>query len=319
VLLVGLTGGIGAGKTMVAARLAALGAVLIDADVLAREVVAPGTPGLDEVVATFGAQVLTADRALDRAALGRAVFGDEPARRRLEAIIHPRVRARTAELAAAAPPDAVVVNDVPLLVEAGLAPSYHLVIVVRAGEATRVWRLVRGRGMTTEEAYARIGAQSSDAQRAAVADVVLDNDGTPEDLHRLVDALWTERIRPYEENLRRRRPVWPAGAPVVPYDPTWPAQYARLAARISYALGPREHVLGHTGPTAVPGQAAPDIVDIELSVAEPDGAVGEVLAAAGFPAAPETGRHGSADPGRPATVSVRPSRPGPRTAAGRPA
>src|SRR5688572_113811 len=125
-LMVGLTGGIGSGKSAVAARLAELGAVVIDADRLAREVVAPGTDGLAEVVAGFGPEVLDASGALDRAALGRRVFGDEAARRRLEAIIHPRVRSRTADLVAAAPPGSVVVNDVPLLVEAGLAAGFEV-------------------------------------------------------------------------------------------------------------------------------------------------------------------------------------------------
>lgn len=194
--MVGLTGGIGAGKSAVAARLAELGAVVIDADQLARAVVAPGTEGLAEVVAAFGSAVLDADGALDRPALGRLVFGDDEARRRLEAIVHPRVRARTGELVAAAAPDAIVVNDVPLLVEAGLAPAYDLVIVVLADEATRLSRLRRDRGMTEEEARARIRAQATDEQRRAVADIVLVNDGTLDDLRAQVDAAWHERLVP---------------------------------------------------------------------------------------------------------------------------
>jgi len=195
-LMVGLTGGIGAGKSAVAQRLAQLGAVVIDADVLSREVVAPGTEGLAEVVAAFGTEVLAADGSLDRPALGKLVFGDEPARRRLESIIHPRVRVRTAELIAAAPPDAVVVNDVPLLVETGLAASFDLVLVVEAEAATRVARLVRDRGMTEEAARARIAAQAGDAERRAVADVLLRNDGTPEQLREAVDAAWRDHIQP---------------------------------------------------------------------------------------------------------------------------
>jgi dephospho-CoA kinase len=194
VLMVGLTGGIGAGKSAVANRLAALGAVVIDADRLAREAVALGSDGLAEVVAAFGPEVLAADGALDRPALASRVFGDDVARRRLEAIIHPRVRARTADLVAAVPPDAVVVNDVPLLVEAGLSGAYELVIVVLADEETRVARLVRDRGMTPDEAAARIRAQASDEQRRAVADVVIVNDGTIDDLHRTVDEVWRERL-----------------------------------------------------------------------------------------------------------------------------
>jgi dephospho-CoA kinase len=192
--MVGLTGGIGAGKSAVADRLAELGAVVIDADRLARAAVAPGTEGLAEVVDAFGDGVLTTDGALDRQALASRVFGDDGARRRLEEIIHPRVRARTAELVAAAPADAVVVNDVPLLVEAGLAPAYEVVVVVAADEQTRIGRLVADRGMTPEQARERIRAQATDEQRRAVADVVIVNNGTREALRRRVDEVWHERL-----------------------------------------------------------------------------------------------------------------------------
>ena len=192
--MVGLTGGIGSGKSAVAARLAAHGAVVIDADRLAREVVAAGTEGLADVVAAFGPDVLASDGGLDRPALAGRVFGDDAARRRLEAIVHPRVRARTAELVAAAPPDAIVVNDVPLLVEAGLAAAYEVVVVVLADEATRVARLVRDRGMAEEEAYARIRAQATDEQRRAVADMVITNDGSLDDLAARVDEVWAELV-----------------------------------------------------------------------------------------------------------------------------
>ena len=201
VLMVGLTGGIGAGKSAVAARLAAHGAIVIDADQLARDAVAPGSAGLADVVAEFGPQLLAADGSLDRAALSRLVFGDEDARRRLEAIIHPRVRGRTAELVAAAPADAVVVNDVPLLIEAGLAQAYHLVIVVLAAEATRVLRLVHDRGMSRDEAYARIRAQAGDEQRRAVADVLITNDGSLDELHAQVDVAWRDRLAPPQPSL----------------------------------------------------------------------------------------------------------------------
>jgi dephospho-CoA kinase len=192
--MVGLTGGIGAGKSAVAERLAAHGAVVIDSDRLAREAVAPGTDGLAEVVAEFGPEVLASDGSLDRARLASLVFGDDAARRQLEGIIHPRVRERTAELIAAAPPDSVVVNDVPLLVEAGLAKAYELVIVVLADEKTRIERLVHDRGMTADEATARIRAQATDEQRRAVADVVIVNDGTIEDLHEKVDEVWRDQL-----------------------------------------------------------------------------------------------------------------------------
>ena len=195
-LMVGLTGGIGAGKSVVAARLAELGAIVIDSDRLAREVVEPGTDGLREVVEEFGREVLGQDGALDRPALGRLVFGDEAARRRLEAIVHPRVRARSAELIAAAPPDAVVVNDIPLLVESGIGAGFDLVVVVLASEQTRLRRLAQARGMTAEEARARMAAQATDEQRRAAADVVLENDGSRHDLLAAVDRLWYDRLLP---------------------------------------------------------------------------------------------------------------------------
>lgn len=195
-LMVGLTGGIGAGKSAVARRLAELGAVVIDADRLAREVVEPGTDGLAEVRKAFGRDVLASDGSLDRPALAAKVFGNEAARRRLEEIVHPRVRARTAELVATAPPDAVVVNDVPLLVETGLADSFDVVVVVEAPEQVRVERLVRERGMTRQQAAERIATQAPETRRRVVADVVLDNSGDLETLHRQVDELWWERLVP---------------------------------------------------------------------------------------------------------------------------
>src|SRR5262245_3176000 len=177
-LLIGLTGGIGAGKSAVGKRLAELGAIVIDADALAREVVEPGTDGLAEVVAEFGPDVLTPTGELDRPALGRLVFADPQRRQALEGLIHPRVRARSAEIIASAPADAVVVNDIPLLVETGQAKNFPLVIVVLASEQTRVDRLARDRGMSEQDARARIAAQATDEQRRAVADVVIVNDAT---------------------------------------------------------------------------------------------------------------------------------------------
>jgi dephospho-CoA kinase len=191
---IGLTGGIGSGKSTAAARFAELGALVIDADALAREVVEPGTDGLAAVVAEFGEQVLDADGRLDRPALARLVFGDEAARGRLNAIVHPRVRTRAAGLIAAAPPGTVVVQDVPLLVETEQAGAYDLVVVVEAPEERRVQRLAADRGMSAEDVRARMASQATDEQRRAVADVVLVNDGTPDDLRAKVDALWADRI-----------------------------------------------------------------------------------------------------------------------------
>ncbi|MFC5911498.1 dephospho-CoA kinase [Streptacidiphilus monticola] len=191
-LTVGLTGGIGAGKSEVSRRLAEHGAVIIDSDLIAREVVEPGTRGLAEVVAAFGEGVLRPDGSLDRPALGAIVFGDADKLAVLNGIVHPLVRQRSAELQAAAGPEAVVVNDVPLLVENGLQGLYEVVVVVDASDETRVRRLVGIRGMTEDEARARMAAQATREQRLAVADYVIDNDGPLDALDRQVDSLWHE-------------------------------------------------------------------------------------------------------------------------------
>ncbi len=193
-LKVGLTGGIGSGKSAVAARLVALGAVLIDSDVLARQVVAPGTPGLAAIVAAFGPQIVTADGALDRNRLGAVVFADEQALARLNAIVHPLVGQRTQALFADAPSDAVVVHDVPLLVENEMAPAYDVVVVVLADETVRRERLIDDRRMTGEQVRARIAAQADDDQRRSVADVLIDNSGTLQRLNEQVDRLWVDLL-----------------------------------------------------------------------------------------------------------------------------
>ena len=183
---VGLTGGVASGKSTVSALLAELGAVVVDADLLAREVVAPGTDGLAEVVAAFGPDVLTDGGALDRPRLGALVFADEGRRRELEAIIHPRVRARGAELEAAAPAGAVVVHDIPLLVETGQAGAFDAVVVVDVPEEVQVDRMVRERGMSPDDARARIAAQADREDRLAAATHVIDNTGSLDDLRRRV-------------------------------------------------------------------------------------------------------------------------------------
>ena len=194
-LRVGLTGGIGSGKSAVSSRLAAHGAVIIDSDVLAREVVAKGTDGLAEVVAAFGDGVLTADGDLDRPALGKIVFGDEAARRKLEAIIHPRVRARAAEIEAQSPPDAIVVHDIPLLVETGQAGKFDVILVVDVPVDAQLARLVEQRGMAEEEAKQRIASQASREDRLAVADIVVPNSGTLADLDREIEQVWATLVR----------------------------------------------------------------------------------------------------------------------------
>ncbi|MET8574891.1 dephospho-CoA kinase [Streptomyces sp. NPDC005012] len=199
-LTVGLTGGIGAGKSEVSRLLVEHGAVLIDADRIAREVVDPGTPGLAAVVEAFGPEVLAEDGSLDRPKLGAIVFADPEKRAVLNAIVHPLVGERSRALEAAAPADAVVVHDVPLLTENGLAPLYDLVVVVDASPGTQLDRLTRLRGMSEEDARARMAAQATREERLKIADVVIDNDVPLEQLRRRVAEVW-------EELARRARPA----------------------------------------------------------------------------------------------------------------
>jgi len=183
---VGLTGGVASGKSTVAALLEERGAVLIDADQLAREVVEPGTEGLAAVVDAFGETVLAEDGRLDRPALGAVVFADEVARRRLEKILHPLIRARAAEIEAMAPPGALVVHDIPLLVESGQGDAFDAVLVVDVPVETQVDRMVRDRGWSREDAQARVAAQAPREQRLAAATYVIDNTGTRDDLRERV-------------------------------------------------------------------------------------------------------------------------------------
>jgi len=193
-VIVGLTGGIGSGKSEVSRLLAARGAVVVDADSIAREVVEQGTVGLERLIAEFGTEILDADGSLDRAAMAARVFADADARVRLEAVVHPLVAQRSADVVNAAPPEAVVVYDVPLLVENAIR-GFDLVVVVDCADDVRLDRLVRLRGMPAEDAKARMAAQATREERLAAADVVLDNDGSLDDLERQVDALWA-RLSP---------------------------------------------------------------------------------------------------------------------------
>jgi dephospho-CoA kinase len=195
VLRVGLTGGIGSGKSEVSKRLAAQGAVIIDADAIAREVVAAGTDGLAEVVEAFGKEVLLPDGELDRPRLGDIVFADPELRGKLNAIVHPRVGARMAELERAAGAGAIVVHDVPLIAENGMAAAYDVVVVVDVPPRLQVERLERYRGMTAQQARARMAAQASREQRLAIAGIVIDNSGSLSELDRQVGDLWAELRR----------------------------------------------------------------------------------------------------------------------------
>jgi dephospho-CoA kinase len=195
---VGLTGGVGSGKSTVAKLLAEHGAVIVDADAIAREVVEPGTPGLAAVVEAFGPDVLRPDGSLDRPKLAGIVFADEAKRLELNSIVHPLVGARTMELAGAAPPEAVVVYDIPLLVENNMAAGFEFVLVVEAGPDLRLARLAE-RGMPPDDARERMAAQANDEQRRAVADAVIENNGSLEGLKSAVDAVWERLDRGPEE------------------------------------------------------------------------------------------------------------------------
>ena len=322
-LRVGLTGGIGSGKSTVAQRFSTLGAVVIDSDVLAREVVAPGSAGLAAVAERFGDEVLDDDGGLNRAALGAIVFADPQARRDLEAITHPLIASRTAELTRAAGERSVVVHDVPLLVEKQMGPGYHLVVVVGTSEQTRIKRLAATRGMTEAEARSRISAQASDAERRVAADVWLENDGTPEELVRAVDRLWSDRLVPFEDNVRTgTRSRRPEQLTLHEADPTWPDQAARLLGRLRRAFGDVLVTADHVGSTAVPGLVAKDVIDLQVGVRTladvEDEQLLDRLRRAGFP--PAAGEWhdnakdgtiwpkrylGSADPGRVVHVHVR--------------
>jgi dephospho-CoA kinase len=316
VLKVGLTGGIGAGKSTVSRRLAARGAVVVDADGLAREVVEPGSEGLAAVVRAFGEDVLSRDGSLDRAALAGRAFADEDSRRTLEGLLHPLIARRTAEIFAGAPHDAVVVHDVPLLVEKDMGAGYHLVVVVDAPAEVRVRRLVRLRGMQEDAAWQRVRAQADDAERRAAADVLLDNTGAQSAVTAAVDRLWQERLVPFEANVRDglAAPL-PGVVRVVPADPWWPQQAARLAARVRRALGSAARV-DHVGPTAVAGLPAEPVLDLQVVVPGDGTDVGAAdsvrtaLAEAAFAEVPgaagqAAGGYGSCDPCRPARLTVR--------------
>lgn len=191
-LKVGLTGGIGSGKSEVSRRLACRGAVVIDADKIAREVVEPGTPGLARVVGVFGTEILREDGSLNREKLGSIVFADSEKLAALNAIVHPLVGARVAELQDQAVPGSIVIYDVPLLAENRLAPMYEVVIVVDAADEVRVARLVELRGMSEQDARARLAAQATREERLEIADIVVPNEGTLEELEARMDGLWKD-------------------------------------------------------------------------------------------------------------------------------
>ncbi|MBV9351339.1 MAG: dephospho-CoA kinase [Mycobacterium sp.] len=332
-LRIGLTGGIGAGKSSVTATFAQCGGVIVDADVIAREVVEPGTEGLAALVEAFGEDILSSDGALDRPALAAKAFQNDEARSTLNGIVHPLVGKRRQEIIAAVPEDAVVVEDIPLLVESGMAPLFPLVVVVHADVEVRVHRLVEQRGMAESDARARIGAQAGDDKRRAVADIWLDNSSSPEALAKQASGVWNHRIAPFAHNLAARQIVRPP-ARLTPADPTWPEQARRIVARIVTACGAKARRVDHIGSTSVTGLDAKDAIDIQITVTSLAVAdeLADSLLSAGYPRIEDvTGDvakadarstvktydhsvdaslwhkriHGSADPGRPTFVHLR--------------
>ncbi|RDH75525.1 dephospho-CoA kinase [Mycolicibacterium moriokaense] len=319
-LRIGLTGGIGAGKSTVSAAFNDCGGIIVDGDVIAREVVEPGTEGLAALVDAFGHDILLADGALNRPALAAKAFQNDTQRQLLNGIVHPLVARRREEILAAVSGDAVVVEDIPLLVETGMAPMFPLVVVVHADEETRVERLIK-RGMAEADARARIAAQASEDQRRAIADVLLDNSGSAGELVERARDIWYRRVLPLAHNIRTRDTVRTPVA-LVPYDPAWAADAERISNRLKMACGARALRVDHIGSTAVAGMDAKDVIDMQVTVESLDVAdeLAEVLRGAGYPRidsvtsdVPHDGDpslwrkrfHGAADPGRPAHVHLR--------------
>jgi dephospho-CoA kinase len=331
-LRIGLTGGIGAGKSTVSATFADCGGVVVDGDVIAREVVEPGTEGLAKLVDAFGEDILLSEGALNRPALAAKAFQDDATRSALNGIVHPLVARRRAEIIAAVSEDEVVVEDIPLLVESGMAPLFPLVVIVHADPEVRVERLIK-RGMTGDDARARIAAQAGEEQRRAVADVWLDNAGSEGQLVECARELWYQRILPFAHNLREHRTV-SAPPELVASDPTWPAQARRVVERLKTTCGHNALRVDHIGSTAVPGMDAKDVIDVQVTVSSLGIAdeIAGALAHAGYPRierifsdVPKPNArstnpafdhtddaalwhkriHASADPGRPTHVHVR--------------
>ncbi|MGH3675126.1 MAG: dephospho-CoA kinase [Mycobacterium sp.] len=319
-LRIGLTGGIGAGKSTVSATFNECGGIIVDGDVIAREVVEPGTEGLAKLVDAFGEDILLPDGALNRPALAAKAFVDDERRAKLNGIVHPLVGRRREEIIAAVAEDAVVVEDIPLLVETGTAPAFPLVVVVHADEETRVKRLIK-RGMDEADARARIAAQAPEEQRRAIADVLLDNSGSQGELSEQARDLWYQRVLPLAHNIRTREVV---GTPprLVPYNPAWPDDARRIIARIQMACGPKALRVDHIGSTAVPGMDAKDVIDVQVTVSSLAIAdeLADALADVGYPRIagitgdvaldgdPSLWRkriHGAADPGRSANIHLR--------------
>lgn len=297
-----------------------LGGIVVDGDVISREVVEPGTEGLAKLVEAFGEGILQPDGSLNRPTLAGIAFSDDEKRATLNGIVHPLVGQRRSELIGSAAADAVIIEDIPLLVESQMAPMFPLVIIVNADAELRVKRLIEHRNFTEEDARARIAAQATEEQRRAVADIWLDNSGSADELVEHARTLWHDRIRPFADNVEAGRPAR-SEPHLVPADPEWAAQAQRILARLRTACGHRASRIDHIGSTAIPGLDAKDVIDIQVTVASLDIAdeLADGLLAAGYVATTITTDFAhsadesqwrkrlfcSADPGRPTNVHVR--------------
>jgi len=274
VLRIGLTGGIAAGKSTVARHLARLGAYVLDADGISREVMAPGTPGLRRVVEEFGPRILTPDGSLDRTVLGQLVFSDSEARKLLNSLVHPLIEVRTQAIVDRLPERTVLVHEVPLLVENGLQDRYHLVIAVHAPQAERARRLVSERGLSPEQVRTRIASQAGDDERREACDLWLDNGRRSvgnDPWKGELGAWWTGRVKPFHRNILTRTPATrPARLTIHPADPHWAAAGSRLALRVAAVCGDAAVRVDHHGSTAVPGLPAQDVIDLQLVVRDAD-------------------------------------------------
>ena len=265
-LKIGLTGGIGAGKSTVSDILAEHGAIIIDADKIAREVVAPGEPLLHDLAATFGTGVIAPDGGLDRAQLAALAFADEKGTAALNALMHPAIRDRTAMHFTRHSDAEVVVHDVALLVENAMTPAYHLTLLVDVPAELRLERLMSARGMARADAEARIARQATDEERFALCDVVIDNAGPVATTRARVSALVEDRILPFAANLARGRRAERGRAELVDPDAqNWSVQAQQIIAKLHHGMD-EQHRVEHIGSTAVPGLVAKDVIDLQLLV-----------------------------------------------------
>ena len=317
-LRIGLTGGIGAGKSTVSAMLVDHGAVLVDADKIAREVVEPGQPLLERLAETFGAEVLHPDGSLNRPALAAAAFVDSDRTAQLNGLMHPAIRDRTAEHFASHADAEIVVHDVPLLVENSMTPAYHLNLLVDVPAEVRLRRLMDSRGMDRDDAAARISRQADDETRRADCDVIIDNSGSVEETKAAVGRLIESRIRPFAANLTAGR--W---APrtvldlVDPADADWSGDAQRVVAKLRHGTAD-EFTVEHIGSTSVPGLPAKDVIDLQLLVPDLIAAreLEPRLAELGYPGTEMSDHlgeggtepkwfHANSDPGRAVNMHVR--------------